>query len=254
MKKIVIGNLKMNILSSLERERYFKSFKKELKAKKFEKTEIVLCPSAVHLESFSKALGKKVKIGALNMFWERQGSYTGEVSPAMIKNFGGEYVVLGHSERRRYLHESDHDVNLKILAALKNGLKPILCVGEERQKENSAVIIDQLNNCLEGVSGAMMENVVLCYEPVWAISSNNPDHMPTTNEVMGARLLIKKVLVGKFGNKIVDRVRIIYGGSVDAKNVNEVCIEAEMDGVLVGKESLTPKALVKIAEKIDGNF
>ncbi len=251
MEKLVVGNLKMNILSPLEREQYFKSFKKEMVGKKLSRTEIILCPSPIHLESFFKVLGGKAKIGALNAFWERQGSFTGEVSPAMIKNFGGEYVVVGHSERRRYLHETDEEINLKIIAILKNGLRPILCVGESSQKESSAIIINQLKNCLEGVTGAKMENVVLCYEPVWAISSNKPDHMPTTNEVMSARLLIKKILVAKYGKKITDRVKIIYGGSVDAKNVKEICNESGMDGALVGREALVPYELVKIARIIN---
>ncbi len=252
MEKLVIGNLKMNILSPLEREQYFKSFKKEIAGKKFSRVELVLCPPAIHLESFIKTLGKKVKIGGLNMFWERQGSFTGETSPAMIKNFGGEYVVLGHSERRRYFCENDEEISLKMIAANKIGLKPILCVGEKDQRgDSSRVVATQLKNCLSGIVGAKIEEVVICYEPVWAISSNNPDHMPTANDVMSARLLIKKVLVEKYGKRIAEKVKIIYGGSVNAKNVKDVCMDSGMDGALIGKESLSPYEFVKIASIIN---
>ncbi|OGI28412.1 MAG: triose-phosphate isomerase [Candidatus Moranbacteria bacterium RIFOXYA12_FULL_44_15] len=251
--KLVVGNLKMNILSPMERERYFDLLKKELKGKRLGKIEIILCPPHIHLESFFKVLGKKIKIGALNMFWEREGSFTGEISPAMIKNFGGEYVIIGHSERRRYFCENDQEINLKMEAALKNGLKPILCVGDREQKPNSAaVIIGQLKNCLDKVTAARLENVIICYEPVWAISSNNPDHLPTTNDVMSARLIIKKFLVEKYGARTADKVRIIYGGSVNSKNAKKVCLEPGMDGVLVGRESLAPYEFVKIAEIING--
>ena len=248
MEKLVVGNMKMSILSPLEREQYLKLFKKEISGQKFSKTQLVLCPPAVHLESFVKSLGKKIKVGTQDMFWERQGSYTGEISPAMVKNFGAEYVILGHSERRRYFHETDEDVNLKVMAALKNGIIPIICVGEENQRMNSATVISkQLKNCLEGVTSARLENVVVCYEPVWAISSNNPTHPPTTNDVMSARLLIKKILVEKYGKKAADKVKVLYGGSVSAAIAKEVCVEAGMDGALIGKESLAPYEFLKIA-------
>jgi triosephosphate isomerase len=171
----------------------------------------------------------------------------------MVKNFGREYVILGHSERRRFFCENDQEINLKIIAALKNGLRPILCVGDREQNSRSAsVVIGQLKNCLEDVSGSKIENIVICYEPVWAISSNKPDHLPTTNETMSARLIIKKFLVEKYGAKAASKVMIIYGGSVDAKNVEEICVDSGMDGALVGRESLTPHEFVKITEIING--
>ncbi|HEX7586176.1 MAG TPA: triose-phosphate isomerase, partial [Patescibacteria group bacterium] len=195
MKKIIIGNLKMNLLNVQERERYFKLFDKEPAEKIFSDIEIVLCPPFVHLEAFKKWKNKKIKLGAQNMFSESKGSYTGEISPTMLKAFECEYVILGHSERRRYLAENNHEINLKVLAALKNGLTPIICVGENKGQEMATVISDQLHNCLVGVSRGKIENAIICYEPVWAISSNNPDHLPTANEIMSAKLLIRKILV-----------------------------------------------------------
>ncbi|MFA7319192.1 MAG: triose-phosphate isomerase [Parcubacteria group bacterium] len=252
MEKLVVGNMKMNILSPLEREQYFNSFKKELAGKKMTRAGIILCPPVVHLEAFKKLKNKKVSLGVQNIFWERNGSYTGEISPDMAKNFGADWVILGHSERRRYFGENDEEIGLKIMAALKIGIRPILCVGENDKRGNSvAVIMGQLKNCLKEVGAARIENVVICYEPVWAISANKPDHLPTTDEVMGARILIKKFLVQKYGAKLADKVKIIYGGSVDSKNVKSICVDSGMDGALVGRESLAPYEFMKIAEIIN---
>ncbi len=252
MEKLVVGNLKMNILSPLEREQYFKLFKKELAGKKLSRTSIVLCPPAIHLEAFKKLKSKKVFLGVQNMFWERNGSYTGEISPDMVRNFGAEWVILGHSERRRYFGENDEEIGLKVMAALKTGLRPLLCVGEkEKQGNGSATIMSQLKNCLKEVGAARIENVVICYEPVWAISANNPDHLPTTDGVMSARILIKRFLVEKYSAKTADKVKIIYGGSVDSKNAKNICVDSGMDGALVGRESLAPYEFIKIAEIIN---
>jgi len=252
MKNLIVANLKMNLVNSQERDGYLESMTKEFGNKKFKNSEIVICPAFVHLEAFRKSCKKWLKIGAQDMFSEPRGSYTGEVSPLMIKNYGCEYVILGHSDRRRYFSENDHEINLKIIAALKNGLEPILCVGENRGQRAETVIKEQLQNCLKGVSRGKIEKVTICYEPVWAISSNNPKHPPTTNEIMSAKLVIKKFLVDNFGARVAERVRIIYGGSVDAGNVYETCINSGMNGALVGKESLTPHRFVRVAEIMDG--
>ena len=253
MNKLIIGNLKMNILSLVEQEKYLKLFKKALTKKEFLQTEIVLCPPVIHLAGFHKMALKNVKIGAQNVFWEQKGSYTGEISTLMLKNFGCEYVILGHSERRRYLHERDEEINLKIIAALKDGLKPILCVGEngEQKGEGSGAIMEQLENCLADVNQREIENVVICYEPVWAISSNNPDHLPSANDIMSAKLIIRKFIVGKYSAKTFEKIKIIYGGSVSAETVEETCLEGGMGGALVGRESLSPIEFLKIAKIID---
>ncbi|MDO9231512.1 MAG: triose-phosphate isomerase [bacterium] len=253
MSKLIIGNLKMNILSPAQQEQYLSLFKKELTGKKINNCELILCPPAIHLPGFQKAKIKKIILGAQNMFWEEKGSYTGEISPAMLKNFDCAYVILGHSERRRYFCERDEEVNLKVISALKNGLKPVLCVGEngEQKKEGSKVVLQQLENCLANISRGKIENVVICYEPVWAISSNNPDHLPSANDIMSAKLLIRKFLVGKYGVKLAEKVKIIYGGSVSASITKEVCLEPGMDGVLIGRESLAPHEFVKIASLLN---
>lgn len=258
MKKLAIANLKMNLLSPRERDLYLKTLAGKLAGKKLTATEIVLCPPVVHLEAleaWKKSLkGLKltaVKSGAQNVFPETKGAYTGEISPEMLRNFGCEFVILGHSERRRYFSENNQEINLKVLAALKAGLTPVLCVGENKNEEMSRVVVGQLRECLAGVSRNKIEKMVLCYEPVWAISANNPDHLPTTNEIMSARLLVKKFVVDNFGAKTAERVPIIYGGSVAADNVAETCVDSGMDGGLIGKDSLTPHNLVKIAEALE---
>jgi len=250
MKKLIIANLKMNLQSLQERDQYLDLLQKELKEKKLNNCEIILCAPFVHLEGFKNARIKRVKLGAQDVFWENKGSYTGEVSPLMLKNYGCEYVILGHSERRKYCHENDGEINLKILAALKNDLKPIICIGESIQggDDGFKMVESQLNGCLKDVSRGRIEKLVICYEPVWAISSNNPDHPPTTNEIMSAKLFVKKFLVEKYGAKVADKVSIIYGGSVTADNAKEVCVESEMEGALIGKASLSPHEFIKIAK------
>ncbi len=244
----------MNLLSPQERDRYLIWMDKELKNKKLKNSEIVLCPPFVHLEAFKKWNNKKIKLGAQNMFPELKGSYTGEISPVMLKNLGCEYVIIGHSERKRYFSESNHEINLKLISALKNGLKPILCVGESRvEKENHEtlkVITRQVKEALANIKRTKAEQINIAYEPIWSVGS---DIVPASNKIMEAGLLIRKILVEMFGKKYAEMVRILYGGSVSAKTIGQVCVEAGMDGALIGRESLLPHEFIKIAEIIDGS-
>jgi triosephosphate isomerase len=253
MKKIIVGNLKMNILSQAERETYLGAFKKELAGKKINNAEIVLCPPAIHLESFGKVLGKKVALGGQNCFWEEKGSYTGEISPVMLKNFGSEYVIIGHSERRKYFFENDQSINQKVLASLKNGLSPIICVGETKEERQSGetmyVITRQVKEAFAGVAPGKLEKIVVAYEPIWSVGS---DSIPTSNEIMEAKVLIQKILSRNFSQNMIQKMRIIYGGSVSVKTVAQSCIESGMEGALIGRESLAPREFLKIARIING--
>ena len=254
MKKLVIGNLKMNLQSADEREKYLQWMDKELAGKKFTNTEIVLCPPFVHLEGFKKWKSKRVKRGAQDMFFEDKGSYTGEVSPIMLKNFGCEYVILGHSERRKYFGENGEFINHKIISALKHGLRPILCVGETKAEKDAdqtlEVITRQVKEALAEISRTKANQIIIAYEPVWSVGT---DALPTSNEVMGAKLLIRKILHELFDKKYAEEVAILYGGSVNAKSVKQVCVDSEVDGALIGRESLQPHEFVKIAEIINNN-
>ena len=237
----------MNLNSPQERERYLDLLKKELTGQKLTKTELILLPSFIHLEAFRKSLSKKIKIGAQNFFFESRGPFTGEISPLMLSRLGCEYALVGHSERRRYFLEKNEEINLKIIAAMKNGLSPILCVGETKvEKENQEtgkIIATQLKECLRDVSRTRLEKIIIAYEPVWAVGT---DIIPSAHDIMEAKVLTRKVLVELFGKKYAQLVKIIYGGSVNSKNLKEACLDPGMDGVLVGRETLLSHELVKI--------
>jgi triosephosphate isomerase len=254
MRKLIIGNLKMNLVSPSEREQYLKSFKKELIGKKLTNAEIVLCPPAIHLENFGKILGKKVFLGGQNCFWEDKGSYTGEISPLMLKNLDSEYVIIGHSERRKYFSENNQSINRKVLASLKVGLSPVICIGETKEERQSGetmrVIAGQIKEAFAGVAQGKLEEIVVAYEPVWAVGSDN---IPSANEIMEAKVLIQKILSQNFSKKFVEKLRIIYGGSVSAKTVKQACIESGMEGALIGRESLAPREFLKICKIIENN-
>jgi triosephosphate isomerase len=253
--KYAIGNLKMNLLSQTELERYFKSFKNEIKGKKFGKAEIIVCPPSVYLKDFSKEIkSKKVAIGAQNVFPEKRGSYTGEISPVMVKNIGAEYAIVGHSERRTYFGENNEMVNLKIKALIRERMAAIFCFGETLEERGagltSRVITSQILKGLEGVSPSGLEKIIFAYEPVWAVGT---DAIPTSNGIMEVKILIRKILAERYGMKYSQKAVILYGGSVKGKILNQVCLDPGMDGVLVGRESLDPHEFLKIAEVLNNH-
>lgn len=251
--KLIIGNLKMNLLTPAERDRYLESFQKELANKNLENLEIVLCPPVLHLDVFAeKIAGKNVAVGAQNIFWDDRGSYTGEISPLMVKNFGGQYAIVGHSERRKYFGETDEMFNVKIKAALKNDLAVVFCVGEtaeeKKMHQTSEVITQQLEKGLNELPLMKINKLVVAYEPVWAVGS---DEVPAQDEIMLVRILIRKILIAKLGEEYANKIKILYGGSVNARTAEDVCLKPGMDGVLVGRESLIPVEFLRIAEIIN---
>jgi len=252
MKKLVVGNLKMNLLTVAERDRYLEAFQRDFEKIVKNTAEIVLCPPAVHLEKFVEKLKlKNVSVGAQNIFWEERGSFTGEISSLMVKNIGCKYAIIGHSERRKYFTESNENINAKIKSALKDNLIPIVCIGESQTErkngETAEVIMAQLNQSLSDVPISRITEVVFAYEPIWAVGS---DAIPTSDEILEVKITIRKLLVEKYGASAAEKVRILYGGSVNSKNVDQVCVEPQMDGVLVGRESLIPNEFLKIVSLI----
>jgi len=212
--------------------------------------------ASVFLNLFNDLIKKdEFFLGAQNCFWEDQGAYTGEISPKMLKSIGVEYVILGHSERRKYFHEKNQEIAKKVEKVLKNRVTPVICIGENQEEKRKdltmQVILKQLKEILEKVGRGNIEKTVLCYEPIWAISSNNPDNMPTSNEIMEIRLLIKKFLVNKYGNLVAKRVKIIYGGSVGVSNVKETCLNSGMEGALIGSASVSPYDFMKIINEFE---
>ena len=253
-KRLIVGNLKMNPVSPVEFGRYLDMLEKETKHKDFARTEIVICPPAIYFRQFLERKFENVKLGAQDVFWEYQGAYTGEISAGMAKASGAEYAIVGHSERRKYFGENEEIVNLKLKAILKNGLRAIFCIGESMEERKSgqtnSVLKKQLMGSLSGIGTGKIEYVDFAYEPIWAVGT---DKLPTADEILEAKIIIKKALVEIYPKKRMEKIRLLYGGSVKSYSVEQVCIEPAMDGVLVGRESLAPYEFIKIASLVDGS-
>lgn len=237
MRKIVIaGNWKMhkNQAESLKFVQEFKSEVEDLN----EDREIVICAPFTSLMVMSKSLhGSRIMLGAQNIHWEESGAYTGEISGEMLTEIGITYVIIGHSERRQYFGETDETVNLRLKAAQKYRLKPILCVGETKQQRDSGetenIIINQLKEDLVGVD---QNNLVIAYEPIWAIGTGDTCESTEANRVIG---IIRQQLDNQ-------NVSIQYGGSVKSDNIDEIMTQSEIDGVLVGGASLDAASFARI--------
>lgn len=250
-KRYLIGNLKMNILSVEEAEQYLSVFRREMKGKKRESVVTVIAPPFLYLERFRKELPDNAALGAQDVFWEKEGSYTGEISPFMLKDIGVEYVIVGHSERRRYGRETDEEIAKKVQSLLKWNLRPVLCVGEtedeRRRGETAAVLETQLRGAFEGISPLQAEKMLVAYEPRWAIGT---DRTPESEDILEARVIVYRMISSAYGAAVAERVPILYGGSVKAALLDRVCFSAQMDGVLVGRESLFPYEVAKMADII----
>lgn len=251
LRKIIIGNWKMNPSTVGEAEKWLKNISKLVQ--KIKKTEMVICAPVLYLEKLRK-VSRKVSIGAQNAFWGDVGPHTGEVSPLMLDNMGIKYVIIGHSERRA-LGESNSIVNKKIKSALSAGLNPILCVGESVRDESHGyfnLVKTQLEECLAGVSKNLISRVIIAYEPVWALSSTIPRKDATSADSLEMVIFIRKILADKFGSE-VSRVRIIYGGSANEKDALDFLQNGGVDGLLPGRASLSPEKfaeIINVAEKM----
>lgn len=254
LKPLVVANWKCNPVTLKEAKRLFNSVKRGIKNVK--NTEIVICPPFIYLadlraSAFAKGFGG-LAFGSQDCFWEERGAYTGEVSPKMLKDLGVEYVIIGHSERRRYLKETDEMINRKIKAAIIAGLKPILCIGSrERGNRGSSEMKIQLQKALAGVKKTELKNVIITYEPVWAISTTKRSVIATPENTKEGKIFIRENLNKLFGKSLSQRVRVIYGGSVDSNNIEGFIKVAKMDGVLIGAASLKPDDFTAAVKKID---
>src|SRR3989338_6950056 len=235
---ILIANWKMN-LSLKELENLANDFKKELGG--IQDKDIIICPSTVSLITMAGLIGDSyLQLGAQNVFWQDSGAYTGETSPMILKEIGCRYVIVGHSERRQYLNETDEMVNKKVQACLANNLMPILCIGEtsETRQEGKTdnVLHRQLISGLDSVNLIDQEQLIIAYEPTWAIGSGL---IADPEEVERVFALIRQTLVNLYPLTIVNNnVRIIYGGSVDASNIAGFSEIELLAGFLVGGASL----------------
>lgn len=245
-KFYVVGNLKMNMLSHEEVSQYLSVLNREAGQKEYEHVVGVVCPSFLYLSQFDQ-LPRGFKKGAQNLFPEKSGSYTGEISPLMLKDDGVDYVIIGHSERRKYAGETNEMIHEKALAALKYYMTPIVCIGEtkeERQTEQTDTALAlQVQAIFSHLSKSQAEKIIIAYEPRWAVGT---DAVPTTGEILQVRVFLRKFFTEMFGPETAERITLLYGGSVKSSLLGSVSWEAEMDGVLVGRESLFPYELVKM--------
>ncbi len=243
---LIAGNWKMNntIEESLDLANNLVEFSKE-----FDKNrEILICAPFTALYALKKVLnGSKIKLGAQNMHFEESGAYTGEISAIMLKDIGVDYVLIGHSERRQYFSESDEFLNKKIKTALKFNLKPILCVGETlEQREANAekeTVRSQIINGLHDINIECLKNIVIAYEPVWAIGTGKTATSKQANEIIS---YIRSVIKELYNDSVSENIIIQYGGSVKGSNASEIMAESDIDGALVGGASLKADEFIKI--------
>ncbi len=236
---IIAGNWKMNY-GPTEAEEFVAGILPALH--EIHEVERVLCPPAISLTTVYNAIvGSEVKLGAQNMYYEARGAYTGEISPAMLQGLC-DYVILGHSERRGYFGETDELVNKKVRAALQYHLRPIVCVGERLEQreagETGQVITGQVHGSLGGLPAERVAEVVIAYEPIWAIGTGKA---ATAGDAVAVVQLIRALLAQMYGAEVAQAVRVQYGGSVTAANITEFVSQPDIDGALVGGASLKPE-------------
>ena len=212
--------------------------------------ECIVCAPAIYLRDLVKRSPDNLHIGAQNMHELDSGAYTGEISPIMLKDTGVEYVILGHSERREYFNETDAKINAKIKKALEVGLKPIICVGEKLETREAGktneLLESQIVKAFEGVNIDNTENVIIAYEPIWAIGTGKSADSKTAEEACG---FIRSVLSKIYSEKVANEIRILYGGSVKETNIAEYMAQKDVDGALVGGASLKPESFIELCNK-----
>lgn len=243
-KKLIVANWKMHFNTG-QASLYVHKLEQEIVSHR--DVEIVLCPNVLTLQSLSLQLNRrKFRLGAQNCYFKDEGAYTGEISATMLRGLT-HYVIVGHSERRYVFGELDKDIAQKVQAVLRNSMRPILCVGETKQErvdgETAAVIHSQVTAGLANVTSEEAEDVVIAYEPVWAIGSGD---FAKPEDVVAAVKLIRKQVKGLFGAKAADGTKVLYGGSVDGNNAQAYLDAEGIDGLLVGGASLKAHEFTKI--------
>jgi triosephosphate isomerase len=251
MKKLIVANWKANPVNL--REALVLAQKTELAASRARArgVEVVVAPPFPFLAAVSSAL-KRIKIGSQNAFWGDIGPYTGEVSWRQLKSLNISHVIVGHSERRLFLGETNEMINKKVRALLEHGFAPILCVGEREQAgdEMPEEAGEQLKAALAGVKKSLLKNLIIAYEPVWAISTMPNSRPDTPENAFCTNIYIRKVVTDMFGRECGEKVRVIYGGSVNAKNILSFLTDGHMQGALVGGASLDAEEFSEIIRKI----
>lgn len=258
MNKLIVFNFKMapaSFAGAKEIFQIFKEFSQKVNPPVSGSSKIIIAPPHVYLAEASDVFQKECVLGAQDVFWFNRNSVTGEISPKMLKSFGVGYVIVGHSERREYFNETNEIINSKIKACLSNNLTPILCVGEKNRKKGDSsssfhikkILFEQLNYALRGIILEKSTDLIVAYEPVWAIGSNLSEDPEKAQEVIS---LIRFWLARRFSEKIAENIRILYGGSVDSQNISSFLSLKEINGVLVGRASTNKIELTKLLKKI----
>ncbi|MBL7127437.1 MAG: triose-phosphate isomerase [Ignavibacteria bacterium] len=246
-KKLVAGNWKMN-KTYQDSKKLIKSIGNNLDEDTLSKIDVVICPPFTSLSRARKLTNKsKINIGAQNMYYENDGAYTGEISASMLKALGCKYVILGHSERRQYFSETDFTINLKLKKAIENELISIVCVGESlEQRENkiqNQIVKEQLTNCLTAIDRKDFNKIVIAYEPVWAIGTGKTATPEQANQM---HIFIRETIEKLYNQDVSANIKILYGGSVNENNSQELFNQSDIDGGLIGGASLKPESFVKI--------
>ncbi len=247
-KKIVAANWKMN-MTQAEAAAFVETLLREIGD--VSDVEVVIVPPFTAIAKVSEALGSSetIKIGAQNMYWERGGAFTGEISAAMLRDLFVRYVVLGHSERRQLLGETDEIVNRKVHAALEASLRPIVCIGETLEQRESGnvetVLSQQLRQSLSGVGASELNETVVAYEPVWAIGTGRT---ASPEQAQEAHAFIRRTLGEISDHATAAKIRIQYGGSVKPDNARTLMSQPDIDGALVGGASLDPRSFAQIVQ------
>jgi triosephosphate isomerase (TIM) len=248
-KTLVVANWKMNPTSLREAKAILLSIKKQIT--KLKKIGLVICPPAVYISELKRiSTSNKISLGAQNCFELDKGPWTGKISPEMLKTSGAKFIILGHSENRQEGDDSKV-INQKIKLALKTGLNIILCIGENQRNEDAlyfGFLKKQILGALNGVNKNYLKNILIAYEPVWAIGKNSKEFI-TPDQLQEMIVFIKKVLVDKYNIKDFKDVRILYGGSVDYKNI-ESLVDTDVDGFLIGRASLNAEKFIKTLKLI----
>ena len=237
-KKIIAGNWKMN-MTPTEALALVDTLKDLVKNPE---VDVVYCVPAIDIVPVGQAIkGSNVNLGAENMYFEEKGAYTGEISPNMLVDAGVKYVVLGHSERRGYFGETSEDVNKKILKALEHGITPIMCCGESLEQREQGITMDfirqQVKVGYQGVTADQAKTTVIAYEPIWAIGTGKTATTEQAEEVCKA---IRETIAELYDTDTAEAIRIQYGGSMNAKNCDELLAQPDIDGGLIGGASLKP--------------
>lgn len=248
-KKLMMGNWKMNTCLK-EAVELASGIKRLLKEDVFEKVSVAICPPFVYLLDVKDVLeGSDIKLGAQDAFYEASGAFTGGISPGMLRDVGCDYAIIGHSERRHIMGETDEIINKKLRACMKEGLTPVLCVGELLNQRESgqtdSVITGQVRNGLKGFTADDVRRMVVAYEPVWAIGTGKTATQAQAQEV---HKLIRGLITGIAGPAVSGEMLILYGGSVKPENIKELMSAPDIDGALVGGASLKADSFEKIVK------